>query len=73
MNKIIIIYLVSYCNIAFCQTTNKIDTCLLNTDAFLYLHVDELPVFQYQDMNVIEYIYTNLKWPDIFESAFTHC
>ncbi len=68
--KITLILCLISCNICSCQTSST-DTCANKKDLFLYLNVDELPSFKYENMTAMEYIYKNLKWPNEFDGQGT--
>lgn len=58
-------------NFAFSQTNPTVATCIENEESYLYLLVDKLPTFKYKNMNVIEYLYSNMEWPSEFDGQFS--
>lgn len=50
--------------ITYGQHTTNIETCSTEN---LYINVDKMPVFKHDNMNAMEFIYSNITWPTNFD------
>jgi protein TonB len=65
MKMLIILFFVIVNSFGLIAQNNSFDTCLYSDTTILYIEVDELPRFQSDCFKtVLEYIYTNIKYPN---------
>ena len=64
-----ILFLALFNGFGFFVQNNYSDTCLYDNGILLYLEVDDLPKFESDEFNTaLEYIYSNIKYPSLFEA-----
>jgi len=69
--KLIGIILLFSVNFLYGQTPSTKDTCTSKEHVYFILDVDKLPIFKYENMTAMEYIYKNLNWPTEFDGQGT--
>lgn len=62
----ILLILILFSKLCIGQKFNNADTCY-QEEVYLYLNVDKMPIFNYEKLSAMEYIYNNIKWPNEFE------
>jgi len=62
----ILLILILFSKLCIGQKFNNADTCY-QEELYLYLNVDKMPIFNYEKLSAMEYIYNNIKWPNEFE------
>ena len=47
------------------------DKNIYSQEPYLYLNVDKLPRFKYKNMNVTDYLYSKMEWPNDLDGQFS--